>query len=214
MCKSYGYVRVSSTDQNVARQMDAMTAIGLQKKDVYVDKLSGKDFNRPSWKRLIRKAEAGDVIYLKSLDRLGRDYDDIGKEWDRLKEKGVAVVILDMPLLDTRSDQNANGLTGQFIADLVLIILSYVAQTERENIHQRQMEGIEAAKRRGVRFGRPEIQLPDNFEEVAKNYRRGEYTLRKAAEQVGMKTTTFYEKLRKFEAGRENDEVAENNSGI
>ena len=96
MCKSYGYVRVSSTDQNVARQMDAMTAIGLQKKDVYIDKLLGKDFNRPSWKRLVRKAEAGDVIYLKSLDRLGRDYEDIGKEWDRLKEKGIAVVILHM----------------------------------------------------------------------------------------------------------------------
>ncbi len=196
MCRNYGYVRVSSADQNAARQIDAMEKAGIAARDIYVDKMSGKDFRRPSWIRLVRKAKSGDAIFVKSLDRLGRNYDEIEEQWDSLQRKGVDIVVMDMPLLDTR--EGIDGLTGRFIADIVLKVLSYVAQMERENIHQRQMEGIAAAKKRGVKCGRPENPLPENFHEVLMTYRSGDCSIREAARLLNMKSSTFYHHVKKY----------------
>lgn len=158
----YGYVRVSSKDQNIARQMSALADSGIEKKYIYIDKESGKDFNRKNYQRLLKKLKAEDEVYIKSIDRLGRDYDEIIKQWQIIiKEKAAHIIVLDFPLLDTRKQEQ--GLTGKFIADLVLQILSYVAQVERENIHQRQLEGIWEAKKRGVAFGRPRKEVPKEF---------------------------------------------------
>ena len=157
----YGYVRVSTKEQNEDRQMLALEEFPVERHNIYMDKLSGKDFNRPQYHKMMRKLKAGDVIVLKSIDRLGRDYEEIQNQWRIItKEKGAHIVVLDMPLLDTR--ETGKDLTGTFIADLVLQILSYVAQTERENTRQRQAEGIAAARMRGVRFGRPrkEVRMP------------------------------------------------------
>ena len=157
--KQYGYVRVSTKEQNEDRQMIALQEFPVLEKNIYMDKLSGKNFNRPQYKRLLRKLKPGDLLVVKSIDRLGRNYEEILLQWRMItKEKRVDVVVLDMPLLDTR--KSGSDLTGTFVADLVLQILSYVAQTERENIHQRQMEGIAAAKLRGVQFGRPSKAVP------------------------------------------------------
>ncbi len=186
----YGYVRVSTADQNEARQIDAMTEAGIIKKNMYIDKVSGKDFDRPAWHRLVRRVKSGDVIFIKSLDRMGRNYDDIEKQWTIIKDKGVDIVIMDMPLLDTRI--NENGLTGRFISDMVLKVLSYVSQMERENIRQRQKEGIEAARKRGVRCGRPLRELPADFETVYADYLKGKYTVRQAAGILGMHYSSFY----------------------
>jgi DNA invertase Pin-like site-specific DNA recombinase len=166
----YGYVRVSSKEQNIDRQMTAMNEIGIPTKNVFIDKASGKDFKRSGYMRMVRKLKSDDEVFIKSIDRLSRNYDEIIEQWRKLtKEKEVNVIVLDFPLLDTR--HQGNGLTGKFIADLVLQILSYVAQIERENTHARQMEGIREAKKKGVRFGRPKRKIPENFEAIANQCR-------------------------------------------
>ena len=185
---TYGYARVSSRDQNEARQLDALHAAGVE--TVYIDKQSGKDFNRPQYKRLLRRLKRDDLLYIKSIDRLGRNYDEIIEQWRALtKDRGVDMVVLDMPLLDTR--QSGRDLTGTFVADLVLQILSYVAQAERENIRQRQQEGIAAARLRGVRCGRPRKQVPAEFEWVRQQWEQGRITSRQAARQLGVAQDTF-----------------------
>lgn len=196
--QKYGYVRVSTREQNEARQLDALAPYEIPQKNLYIEKKSGKDFDRPVYKRLMKRLRSGDLLIVKSIDRLGRDYDEILEEWRHItKEIRADVLILDMPLLDTRT--KGRDLTGTFIADLVLQILSYVAQTERENIRQRQMEGIAAAKRQGVRFGRPPLPLPDNFDEIHRAWRGKKLTLKQAAKACGMPVGTFYSKAVRLE---------------
>ena len=186
----YGYARVSSRDQNLDRQLDAFEAFGLERSQVFSDKESGKDFNRPQWKRLLRRLRKGDVLVVKSIDRLGRNYDEILDEWRRItKDMHVDIVVLDMPLLDTR--EKPDNITSTFIADLVLQLLSYVAQVERENIRQRQAEGIAAAKARGVRFGRPQKQKPECYEVVRASFLAGGITREEAAKRLGVCPNTF-----------------------
>ena len=164
--KFYGYMRCSSREQNEDRQLIALKEMGVPEKQIYMDKQSGKDFNRPQYKRLLRKLDNNSVLFVKSIDRLGRNYADLNEQWRIItKEKGADIVVIDMPILDTRRDKN---LLGTFISDIVLALLSYVAENERINIKQRQAEGIAAAKARGVKFGRPPVPLPDNFYEVHK----------------------------------------------
>lgn len=192
----YGYVRVSALDQNEARQLLEMQRLGLKEEYVYVDKQSGKDFNRPNYKRLLSVLKAGVLLYVKSIDRLGRNYKEIQEQWRILtKEKGVDVVILDMPLLDTRT---AKDLLGTFIADLVLQVLSFVAQSERENIRKRQEEGIRAAKLRGVEFGRPSIEIPNNFVHLVNQWEQGKISALEAANASKMSISTFYRRLREL----------------
>ncbi len=186
----YGYARVSSKDQNLARQMDALAGVGLDESHIYADKASGKDFKRPAYKRVLRKLRRGDVLYVKSIDRLGRNYAEIIDEWRRItKEKGAHIVVLDMPLLDTR--RSVGGITGVLITDIVLQLLSYVAQVERENIKQRQAEGIASAKARGVRFGRPKIERPGIYAKTKRAYELGNITRKEAADRLKVSTTTF-----------------------
>lgn len=186
----YGYARVSTKEQNEDRQLIALCEFSVEKQNIYTDKQSGKDFERPQYKRLIRKLRQKDVLVIKSIDRLGRDYEEIQEQWRYItKVKKADIVVLDMPLLDTR-ETNKN-LTGIFVADLVLQILSYVAQTERENIRSRQAEGIAAAKERGVRFGRPRKQLPDNFFSLKSLYLQNEISSRKAAKILKVSQDTF-----------------------
>ena len=185
----YGYIRVSTKEQNELRQLIAMHAFGIPDRQIYMDKQSGKDFERKNYKRLIRKLKTGDTLVVKSIDRLGRNYDEILEQWRLLtKEKQVAIVVLDMPLLDTRQSRD---LTGTLIADIVLQLLSYVAQTEREFIHQRQAEGIAAAKARGVKFGRPYKELPAGFQEVKARWKRGELSARAAGKELHIPHSTF-----------------------
>ncbi len=185
----YGYIRVSSRDQNLDRQRIAMARFGVEDRCVYADKQSGKDFDRPAYRRLLRKMEPGDTLVIKSIDRLGRNYDEILEQWRLLaKEKKVSVVVLDMPLLDTRQGKD---LTGTLIADIVLQLLSYVAQTEREFIRQRQAEGIAAAKARGVRFGRRPLPPPEGLEEMRAAWEAGAISARGAAKRLGVSRTTF-----------------------
>ena len=196
----YGYIRVSSTDQNEDRQLAALRAKRVQSNRIYMDKQSGKDFNRPKYKRMLKKLKQGDLLYIMSIDRLGRNYKEIQEQWRILtKEKGIEICVLDMPLLDTRQGKD---LMGTFIADLVLQILSFVAESERANIRKRQAEGIIAAKARGVKFGRPALPLPDNFYEVHKAWRDKKIPLRLAAETCGMPKGSFYYKSVKFEKER------------
>ncbi len=186
----YGYVRVSTKEQNIDRQLTAILNKGIEMNKIYIDKASGKDFNRKNYKKLIKKLKEGDELYIKSIDRLGRNYDEIIKEWNTItKEKNADIVVLDFPLLDTRT--KINDLTGKFIADIVLQILSYVAQIERENIHQRQMEGINEAKKRGVKFGRSKIEIPKEFYNLAEKYIKNQTSLRKASKVLGVSHTTF-----------------------
>lgn len=186
----YGYARVSTKDQCVDRQFKALEDNGIRKGCIYVDKASGEDFNRRNYLRLFRRLRSGDELFVKSIDRLGRNYDEIIEQWNKItKEKEANIVVLDCPLLDTR--KHVNGVTGKFIADLVLQILSYVAQVERENIHQRQMEGIRVARQRGVVFGRAKIELPDDFYAVATRWQRGQVNLREGAEMLSVSHTTF-----------------------
>lgn len=192
----YGYVRVSSKDQNIDRQMDALLNENIERQNIFVDKQSGKDFNRPQYKRLVKKLKKGDLVVIKAIDRLGRNYDEILEQWRFItKTKGADIFVIDFPLLDTRKKED--DLTGTFIADLVLQILSYVAQTEREFIHRRQAEGIESAKKRGVKFGRERIELPTNFEEARTRFIEGSLSVRKAAELCGMNYATFYNYAKK-----------------
>jgi len=187
--KIYGYIRVSSRDQNDDRQWAAMREFGVPDNCVFVDKQSGKDFERPGYKKLMRKIRPSDTIVIKSIDRLGRNYEDILEQWRLItKEKQAAIVVLDMPLLDTRKGKD---LTGTLIADIVLQLLSYVAQTEREFIRQRQAEGIAAAKARGVKFGRRPMLRPPEFEKVCAEWREGKISARKAALQLGVVHRTF-----------------------
>lgn len=197
MSKTYGYIRVSSTDQNEDRQLIAMAQLSVPKRNLYIDKQSGKDFNRPQYRRMVRKLRPGDLLYVLSIDRLGRNYEEIQKEWRHLtKELGIDICVIDMPLLDTRQGKD---LMGTFIADLVLQILSFVAQSERENIKKRQAEGIAAAKARGVKFGRPPHPLPDNFHQIHRDWRNKKMTLQQAARACEMPEGTFYAKARKLE---------------
>ena len=186
----YGYVRVSSKDQCEARQVLALREFEVPERNIYMDKMSGKDFNRPQYRRMVRRLRAGDVLVVKSIDRLGRNYEEILEEWRMLtKKREVAVVVLDMPLLDTRT--SGRNLTGVFVADLVLQILSYVAQTEREKIRQRQKEGIAAARLRGVRFGRPRKAVPPGFARVNAQWQSGQISSRQAAQALHVAQDTF-----------------------
>ena len=197
MSNIYGYIRVSSKDQNEDRQLIALNEVGVERKNVYLDKKSGKDFDRPQYKKLLRKLKKDDLLYIKSIDRLGRNYEEILQQWRVLtKEKGIDIVVLDMPLLDTRRGKD---LMGTFLSDIVLQVLSFVAENERTNIKQRQAEGIAAAKAKGVKFGRPPLPLPDNFYAVHKAWRSKKLTLKEAANACNMPVGTFYGKARKFE---------------
>lgn len=194
---NYGYIRVSSREQNEDRQRIALRGITIPEKNLFMDRQSGKDFDRPSYKRMVRRMKRDDVLYIKSIDRLGRNYEEILEQWRILtKEKGIDIVVLDMPLLDTRRGKD---LMGTFLSDIVLQVLSFVAENERTNIRQRQAEGIAAAKEKGVKFGRPALPYPDNFQEIHHDWRKKKITLQQAAEACGMPTGTFYAKARKFE---------------
>ena len=196
MSKVYGYIHVSSADQNEDRQLVALRSCKVPEYNLFVDKQSGKDFERPEYRRMLRRLKRDDLLYVKSIDRLGRNYGEILEQWRLLtKEKGVDIVVLDMPILDTRSGKD---LMGTFIADLVLQILSFVAQNERENIRQRQAEGIAAAKARGVPFGRPALPLPENFEQVVASWRNKEIDFASALQQTGMRPATFYRRLKEI----------------
>lgn len=193
----YGYIRVSSRDQNEERQLIAMRELKIPGTHIFTDKQSGKDFDRPQYRRLVRRLKKDDILYIKSIDRLGHNYKEILEQWRVLtKEREVDIVVLDMPLLDTRRGKD---LMGTFLSDIVLQVLSFVVENERANIRQRQAEGIAAAKARGVRFGRPPRPLPENFREVHRQWRNKKITLRQAAEACGMPEGTFYAKAAKFE---------------
>lgn len=187
---NYGYIRVSTKEQNIARQVTPILKEGVKKKQLYVDRVSGKSFERKKYKELIEKLEEDDVLFVKSIDRLGRNYDEIIEQWNLLtKVKNINIVVLDCPLLDTRVQ--INGLTGKFVADMVLQILSYVAQIERENTRQRQMEGIREAQKRGVRFGRCKSELPKGYQEAALLWKDGMISLRQGARMLDVDAHTF-----------------------
>ena len=185
----YGYVRVSTREQNEDRQLIALREVGVEERNIFLDKQSGKDFDRPQYKKLLRKLKKDDLLYIKSIDRLGRNYEEILQQWRLLtKDKGIDIVVLDMPLLDTRRGKD---LMGTFLSDIVLQVLSFVAENERTNIRQRQAEGIAAAKARGVKFGRPPKPLPEGFHDVYQRWKRGEITGTAAARECGMPLATF-----------------------
>ena len=193
----YGYMRVSSKEQNEDRQKIALTEMGVPENNIYMDKQSGKDFERTQYKRLLRKLNENSVLYIKSIDRLGRNYGELNEQWRIItKEKKADIVVIDMPLLDTRREKN---LLGTFISDVVLALLSYVAENERINIKQRQAEGIAAAKARGVKFGRPPLPIPQNFYQMHKDWRAGKITIDEAAKACNMCPKTFYSKAVKYE---------------
>ena len=193
----YGYMRVSSKEQNEDRQKIALTEMGVPGNHIYMDKQSGKDFERTQYKRLLRKLNENRVLYIKSIDRLGRNYGELNEQWRIItKEKKADIVVIDMPLLDTRREKN---LLGTFISDVVLALLSYVAENERTNIKQRQAEGIAAAKARGVKFGRPPLPIPENFYQMHKDWRAGKITIEEAAKACNMCPKTFYSKAVKYE---------------
>ena len=185
----FGYIRVSSRDQNEERQLIALKKLEISEKNIFIDKQSGKDFKRPQYRKMVRKFKKDDLLYIKSIDRLGRNYAEILEQWRILtKDKGIDIVVLDMPLLDTRRGKD---LMGTFLSDIVLQVLSFVAENERTNIRQRQAEGIAAAKARGVRFGRPPSVLPDNFHEVYQRWKNGKITGTAAAKECNMPLSTF-----------------------
>lgn len=192
----YGYARVSSMDQNEGRQMIALHEAAVLERNIFMDKQSGKDFDRPNYKKLVKKLKAGDLLYILSIDRLGRNYEEIQTQWRILtKEIGIDICVLDMPLLDTR---NGKDLMGTFIADLVLQILSFVAQSEHENIRKRQAEGIAAAKAKGIKFGRPEKSVPNDFSKIVKAWEQKKLTLAEVLKQCNISESTFYRKLREY----------------
>lgn len=194
--KIYGHVRVSSTDQNEDRQIRALAEVGVPEKQIFMDKQSGKSFDRPQYKKMIKRLKAGDLLYVLSIDRLGRNYEEIQNQWRIItKEIGADVCVLDMPLLDTRQGKD---LMGTFIADLVLQILSFVAQSERENIRKRQAEGIAAAKAKGVRFGRPEKDVPENFAKIIKDWEKGTLSTADTLKLCNMSESTFYRRRREY----------------
>lgn len=190
MSKKYGYVRVSTKDQNIDRQVASLKKEQIPQKNIFIERISGKNFNRPQYRALLKSLRSGDELYIKSIDRLGRNYKEIIEQWQYLtKSKEVNVIILDFPLLDTR--KQVHGITGQFIADLVLQVLSYVAQIERENTLQRQKEGIYEAQKRGVRFGRPKLDLPEDFETVMHLWCSHQISQREAARRLNTNHNTF-----------------------
>lgn len=192
----YGYIRVSATDQNLDRQLIALKNAGVETKRIFVDKLSGKDFNRPNYKRLIKRLKRGDLLYIVSIDRLGRNYTEIQEQWRMLiHDKQVDICVLDMPLLDTR---NKKDLMGTFVAELVLQILSFVAENERANIRKRQAEGIAAAKARGVQFGRPKIVLPDDFVDIVYEWKQRDLTVDDILQRYHISRTTFYRRAKEY----------------
>lgn len=194
----YAYIRVSSKDQNVERQIVAMKKLGLTTEQMYIDKQSGKNFDRKNYQKMIKKLKSGDEIYIKSIDRLGRNYEEIIEHWHYLtKIKNVEIIVLDFPLLDTRNQ--TNGITGKLISDLFLQILSYVAQIERENIKQRQAEGIKIAKEKGIKFGRPTLPIPKEFEEIYKSYLKGQISKRAGAKCLGTNHVTFSNWIKRYE---------------
>ena len=198
MGKIYGYIRVSSKEQSEDRQLTAMLDFGVSYNNIFTDKQSGKDFNRPSYQKLLKKIKPDDVLVIKSIDRLGRNYNEILNQWRIIvKMRLVNIVVLDMPLLDTRHEKG--DLTGVFISDMVLQILSYVAQTEREFIHKRQSEGIIAAKNRGIKFGRPYKKRPVNFEKIYAEWRSGQITMKEAVKRLKICKNTFKSWVREME---------------
>lgn len=197
MAEIYGYIRVSSRDQNEDRQLIALQELSVPDKNIFLDKQSGKDFNRPQYRRMVQKLKKDDILYMKSIDRLGRNYGEILEQWRFLtKEIGIDIVVMDMPLLDTRRGKD---LMGTFLSDIVLQVLSFVAENERINIRKRQAEGIAAAKARGVKFGRPALPYPDNFQEIYLEWKEKKITLQQAASACEMPVGTFYGKARKFQ---------------
>ena len=194
----YGYVRVSSQEQNEDRQLIAMAEAGVARGNIFMDKQSGKDFERPNYKKLIKRLRPGDTLIIKSIDRLGGNYEEIQNQWRIItKEKKVDIVVIDMPLLDTRRDKN---LLGTFISDLVLQLLSFISENERTTIRQRQAEGIAAAKKRGVRLGRPTKEAPSDFDELIAKWQKKEMPLDEILRQYGMSESTFYRRLRERNA--------------
>ncbi|MGE9896793.1 recombinase family protein [Anaerovoracaceae bacterium SGI.195] len=194
----YGYARVSTKEQNVDRQITAFLGEGIDSRNIYTDKATGSNFNRKRYRTLLKKLKKGDVLYIKSIDRLGRNYEEIINEWNYItKITKVEIVVLDFPLLDTR--EKVSGVTGKFLTDIILQILSYVAQIERENILERQKEGILEAKKRGVVFGRPKKRVPDEFQEVEMLWKKGKLSLRKGAAILGVRHSTFAKWIKKTE---------------
>ncbi|SFI33767.1 Site-specific DNA recombinase [Selenomonas ruminantium] len=195
--KNYAYIRVSSLDQNEARQLRVMEELKIPKENIYIDKQSGKDFQRQNYQKLIKKLKAGDLLYILSIDRLGRNYKEIQNQWRYLtEEKGIDICVIDMPLLDTRQYKD---LLGTFISDLVLQVLSFVAESERDNIRKRQAQGIAAAKAKGVRFGRPEIHVPQNFPALVSKWRSNKITREEILQVCKISKATFYRKVREME---------------
>lgn len=193
--KRYGYVRVSSKDQNLERQLDALKDMGILEKNIFIDKMSGKDFHRPGYERMLNKVKAGDLIVILSIDRLGRDYSEILQQWRIItREKNVDIEVIDMPLLNTTCEKD--GLTGIFVSDLVLQILAYVAETERVFIRQRQSEGIAIAKARGVKFGAKRKELSKEFDDLYRLWLSGKISVRDAAKQLGVSHTTFHRRCK------------------
>ena len=193
----FAYIRVSSRDQNEDRQLLAIEGLHIPQKNIYIDHQSGKDFDRPAYKRMVRRMKKDDLLYIKSIDRLGRNYEEIQNQWRFLtKDKGIDIVVLDMPLLDTRRGKD---LVGTFLSDVVLQVLSFVAENERSNIKQRQAEGIAAARLRGVKFGRPPKPLPPNFYSVYQQWRKGDLTVSSASEACNMSRTTFHRRAKQYE---------------
>ena len=194
LIKEYAYIRVSTVDQNEDRQLDSIASLKIPDAQIFMDKLSGKDFNRPAYKALVKKLKPGDLLYIKSIDRLGRNYEEIQEQWRILtKDKGVDIMVIDMPLLDTRRGRD---LVGTFLSDIVLQILSFVAHNERDIIRKRQAEGIAAAKARGVRFGRPAKKSPENFDVLMKQWERGKLRTKDFMAQTGLTESTLYRRLR------------------
>ena len=199
--KTYGYIRVSTQEQNIERQLISILDLGISKKNIYVDKQSGKNFNRPSYLRMMRRIREGDLLIVKSIDRLGRNYQEIIEPWRIItKEKKADIRILDMPLLDTTM---AKDLLGTFISDVVLQLLSFVAENERDNIRQRQAEGIAAARARGVQFGKPPIPMPDNFSELYMQWETGNLSIKDFALYCSIGRSTLYKRIKEYIEGRE-----------
>jgi len=197
---TYGYIRVSTREQNEDRQLISLREMAVPEQNIFMDKQSGKDFNRPQYKKLLRKLKKDDLLYITSIDRLGRNYEEIQNQWRALtKEKGIDIVVLDMPLLDTRRGKD---LMGTFLSDIVLQVLSFVAENERTNIRQRQAEGIAAAKAKGVRFGRPPMPLPENYQSAYQRWKSGSITGTAAAKECGMALSTFRYKAELYEKAK------------
>ncbi len=196
MSSIYGYIRVSTKEQNEDRQLIALRNAAVPERNIFMDKLSGKDFNRPQYKRMVKKLKPDDLLYIKSIDRLGRNYEEIQNQWRMLtKEKRIDIVVLDMPLLDTRRGKD---LVGTFLSDIVLQVLSFVAENERVNIRQRQAEGIAAAKKRGVHFGRPYVKPPSDFPDIVTEWETGRIEFKDALKRSGLAEATFYRRLREY----------------